>query len=76
MNSDHEYSTSGSEDESEFDWGSDTSNDSEIESDEELSQDLQDMNFQSENPLESDDRDECWTLQKPDSEPIANDRHN
>ena len=36
------------------------------------------MNFQPENPLESDDdRDECchWTLQKPDSEPIANDRH-
>ena len=78
MNSDHEYSTSESEDESEFDWGSDTSNDSELDSDEELSQDLQDMNFQPENPLESDDdRDECchWTLQKPDSEPIANDRH-
>ena len=60
MNSDQEYSTSESEDESEFDWGSDTSNDSELDSDEELSQDLQDMNFQPENPLESDDdRDEC-----------------
>ena len=81
MNTEPEYySTSGSEDESDFDWGSDTlyDSDEELNSDEELSQDIHEMNFDPENPIESDDdRDECchWTLQTPCSEPIANDRH-
>ena len=59
MNSEPDYSTSGSADESDFDWGSDTSDDSEFDSDKEFSQDIQEMNFEPDNPLESDDRDEC-----------------
>jgi hypothetical protein len=37
----NDYSTSGSADESNFDWGSDTSDDSEFDSDKEFSQGIQ-----------------------------------
>ena len=58
MNSEPDYSTSGSAYESDFDWGSVTSDDSEFDSDKEFSQDIQEMNFEPDNTLESDDRDE------------------